>query len=204
MTILIGFDVATMTLAYCIVEHHAHETDDDENIPFVLPAILSFSTDNISGGKPDKNIHIVERVARTVNYLNTKVDPELKRILGDRPMESVIVLVENQMGPNTPARIVMTTIIARYADKCRVIIVGPSLKNRIALNKGLEYRNYVDRYKTLYCANKNHTTDNFIYALSVANESGQPPQKTKLIGHTADAFCQIVGYLQFGCAEDAF
>ena len=204
MVVFVSFDVGMMSIAYCIAEFVEPDTADEkeEDCFNRIPIIKSFKVDNISGGKANTEIHTVERIARTVNFLKRVVEPDMRNRVEQG--KEIKILVENQMGPNTAARTVMTTIITRFVERYRVIIIGPSLKNKISLAPGLEHQIYVDKYKTLSSANKSHTVDNFLFALKHANQSGQKMEKSSITEHVADAYCQIVGYIWFGCKEDAF
>jgi hypothetical protein len=146
-------------------------------------------------GRPDRSVHTVERIRAVEGYLSRRVRPAL----GAAPAgEKVRALVEFQMGANAPARSVAAALIALLADMEDVLIVGPSLKNKVAVCQEGRYYNFADRYANAYGANKAHAKYNF-ERLESAFGTGVPPMRPpSLRGHVADCVMQVLGHVVLG------
>lgn len=179
----ISFDCGIKTFAYCII-----------NAPF---DIMDFGVVDLSNGKADKDIHTVERIHNIIRYLREHVDVMARQIsnIPITPDRRVKVLVEYQMGQNPHAKACMDAIIAHYYGH-EVIVVGPSLKNKICLGEGCDYASFTGKTE-LYTANKNHTKANFLFALRRFAKTEKVVEK-KLLSHVSDAYCQAVGYHLYG------
>jgi len=104
------------------------------------------------------------------------------------------------MGPNAKARAVAAALIALFAEE-DVIIVGPTLKNKIATCEEGRYCYFAERYKTSYSANKAHAIYNFAKLEETFGTSISPTAPASLRGHIADSFMQVIGYLVHGPDE---
>jgi len=147
------------------------------------------ATVDLAPGLPDKEVHTVPRIRAVVNYVRDHIEPVLAEWLG--PDDTLIVLVEYQMGQNSPARIVADALIAFFVDR-DVRLVGPALKNSIALCEEGRYCHFAENYSKCYPANKAHTLYNFRHFLERTRTTISTPKK--LWGHIADAFAQVIGY----------
>lgn len=148
------------------------------------------ATVDLAPDVPDKEVHTVPRIRAVVDYARTHIEPILAERLG--PHDTLIVLIEYQMGPNSPARIVADALITFYIER-DVRLVGPGLKNSIALCGGGRYCHFAEKYATCYSANKAHTLYNFCHFLEQTQTTISTPKK--LWGHIADAFAQVIGYV---------
>ncbi len=147
------------------------------------------ATVDLAPGAADKEVHTVPRIRAVVAYVRDHIEPVLAKWVG--PDDSLIVLVEYQMGPNSPARIVADALIAFYVDR-DVRLVGPALKNSIALCETGRYCHFAEKYMKSYPANKAHTLYNFCHFVERTQAAVSTPKK--LWGHIADAFAQVLGY----------
>jgi hypothetical protein len=147
------------------------------------------ATVDLAPGLPDKEVHTVPRIRAVVSYVRDHIGPVLAEWLG--PDDTLIVLIEYQMGQNSPARIVADALIAFYVDR-DVRLVGPALKNSIALCEEGRYCHFAEKYSKCYPANKAHTLYNFRHFLERTRTTISTPKK--LWGHIADAFAQVIGY----------
>jgi hypothetical protein len=151
-------------------------------------------------GRSDDDIPTVERVRAVARYVAARVRPAVARHVP--PGERHRVLVEYQMGPNAPARTVATALVTLFADD-DVVIVGPSLKNKVAVCDEGQYYRFAERYARAYDANKAHTKYNFA-RLEAAFGSGIPASRPPgLRGHIADSVMQVLGHLAHGDEEKA-
>jgi hypothetical protein len=100
------------------------------------------------------------------------------------------------MGQNPPARIVAAALLALFAEE-DVRVVGPSLKNKMALGPTGHYSQFTAKYSKTYDANKAHARHNF-ELMEAAVGTGIPPSPPKLRGHIADSFMQVLGHLCYG------
>lgn len=117
------------------------------------------------------------------------------------PAVAATVLIEYQMGQNAHARAIAAALTALFVEY-EVAFVGPSLKNKIAFAKELEWCNYAEKYSTTYSANKNHAKANLAEFERLFG-SGIPPSSAALRGHIADSFLQVLGYRLLGAGIEA-
>ena len=82
----------------------------------------------------------------------------------------------------------------------RVVIVGPSLKNRVSVSAEGQYGHFLQRYSNSYGANKAHALFNFA-ALERVFGSGIPPTPPTRRGHIADSCMQVLGFVLHGADE---
>jgi hypothetical protein len=98
------------------------------------------------------------------------------------------VLVEYQMGPNNKSNNVFSQLLYHYAycdtdysscydtdktihqKKYSIEVVGPSLKNKINLDKSKPLSFFINKYATSYDANKKHSTHNMLWFLQSINK----------------------------------
>lgn len=128
-----------------------------------------------------KETTVILRTARLKSYLNF-IDSYIKNL---HISDTIHVLLEYQMGPNDKSRNVCSQLLYHYSafdsgykgtildsanhqeskneskHMYNVEIIGPTLKNKIHLDKPYSY--YVTKYMKTYDANKAHSRDNFIY-----------------------------------------
>jgi hypothetical protein len=152
--------------------------------------LVDGETVDLCPGIADKDIHTVPRVQALIPYIESRVMPAVAKHCGG---DSIIVLVEFQMGVNAPSRVIASSLITLFI-KHDVRIVGPSLKNKISLFDSGKYCFYIEKYTTLYTANKAHTKANLEYFVNTFN-CGHVLKTTpkKYWGHIADSLCQIFG-----------
>lgn len=232
--IFISFDIATKSLAFCIVKVPENITKSyselkseyvycEQQIADLLKLsgentcteqevlVLKQRTDSLSNAlrefvviydadvvnlipdKKDKDISEVERIKALVNYFNTKLVTVINKL--GLTSETLTVLIEHQMAPNTKARAIASALIAMFADY-EVYIVKPVLKNRINLSNDDHWINFVKKYKTLYTANKKHAIHNFEILSKDFTFLREEPFKKTEISHVSDAFMQVLGYLK--------
>lgn len=169
---------------------------DAETRDFVR--IVDGETVDLFPGRADNDVSSVERIRAVARYVAGRVRPAVAAAVpaGER----LRVVVEFQMGPNARARAVAAALVALFAED-DVIIVGPTLKNKVATSEAGRYCYFAERYKTSYSANKAHAKYNFA-ALEEAFGTGIPPTTpAALRGHIADSFMQVIGYLVHGPDE---
>lgn len=218
--IFLSFDVATKTLAYCIVKVPKDLTDElqyinkqvsqlseitDQKMRWYRTyamtkrlrnfiTVIDGSVDNLIPDKKDADISEVERIKAFVNHFKNNLQPKLTE-LGLGP-DNTTILIEHQMSPNFKARAISNAIVAMFYEY-DTHIVKPILKNRINLTKDGHWVNFVKQYSTLYAANKKHAIYNFEL---LCNEINVPKSlifsKTQ-ISHVSDAFMQVLGFLRF-------
>lgn len=149
-------------------------------------------------GRADDSISTVERLRAVARYVAQRVRPSVAAVVpaGER----LRVVVEFQMGPNAKARAVAAALITLFAEE-DVIIVGPTLKNKIAVSEEGRYCYFAERYSTSYGANKAHAKYNFARLEELFGTCIPPTQPASLRGHIADSFMQVLGYLVHGPDE---
>ncbi len=149
-------------------------------------------------GRADDDVSTVERIRAVARYVADRVRPAVAAAV---PVgERIRAVVEFQMGPNAKARAVAAALITLFAEE-DVIIVGPSLKNKVATSEAGRYCYFAERYKTAYSANKAHAKYNFAALEATFGTSIPPTTPASMRGHIADSFLQVIGYLIHGPDE---
>lgn len=152
--------------------------------------VESGSVVDLFPGRPDAEIHMVERIKGLTKYVQTEILPKIP------PPEDLIVEIEFQMGQNDKTRAIAAALIALLSDY-KIRIVGPVLKNKVALTPEGLYANFAKKYRTSYTANKKHAEYNFTTLESLFT-SKLTSIKPALRSHVADAVMQILGDLMYG------
>lgn len=154
--------------------------------------IVDGETVDLFKGRADSDIATVERVRAVSRYVATRVRPALLAATGGEPYQAII---EYQMGPNARARTVSTALVTLFCDEA-VVLVGPSLKNKVAVTPQGRYGLFTEKHLTTYAANKAHAKYNFT-KLEELFGSTIPHTSAASRGHIADSFMQILGFLMF-------
>jgi len=147
-------------------------------------------------GVKNAQIPTVARVRALKKYLQGPVAAALGAA-GVEAGPRLSVLVEFQLGANAPARTVAAALVMHYAE-ADVCLVGPALKNKVDVFGGPELQHYhfVEKYSSLYYANKQHTKAMYFgYLLPLFGHS-PPLIPPGMKGDYADAIMQVLGFLQ--------
>jgi hypothetical protein len=169
---------------------------NDELQTFLI--IVDGETVDLVPDRSDDNISTVDRVRALSNYIDNRIMPSLNKVSnGD-----FIAIIEYQMSQNLRTRAIENALVAFFI-KNEVIIVGPALKNKVAVCEEGKYCYFTEKYSTSYCANKAHTKFNFDYLEKIFGTNIRKVSPA-LHGHIADSFMQIIGYLQFGQSNALF
>lgn len=147
-------------------------------------------------GKQLKETNFIERSFALHQYLKQFTDENKNWI----KKNDTYLIIEYQMGPNRKSGDVQSQILYHflsYIFVANIIIIGPSLKNKIQTKDPKSFHNYhIKKYQTLYTANKSHTKYIFLEWLE------QNKQKNKLsdinkknYSDIADAFCQAIAWV---------
>jgi hypothetical protein len=160
---------------------------------------------DLAPGRNDKTIPTVERIRLVKEYLHTKVAQAMKGAEGCPPPDSprLNVAVEFQMGPNSKSRTVAITLIAHFS-RANVFLVGPAYKNKLWYPSRPDIRHcfFVQKYKSLYTANKNHAKA--LYFEHIAKIFGHLDGKVlksvpdRFRKDFSDSVLQILGFLAYG------
>ena len=143
--------------------------------------------------KYDKDISTVERIKATAKYVKSRIEPSIAKNIKTNKYK---VIIEFQMGSNAKSRMISSALIALFADY-EVILVGPSLKNKVSLRENSRYCYFIENRSTSYNANKAHTKYNFKLLEEVFGTK-IPVSSTADRGHIADSVMQVIGYLLYG------
>jgi hypothetical protein len=150
-------------------------------------------------GVADKDIPTIDRVRAVINYVDTRIRPTLSRLIPTgQPLN---VVVEFQMGPNAPARVISCALLTLFASD-NVFLIGPSIKNKVAFSEEGKYCYFAARYSNNYGANKAQVKHNFAEAERIFGTQ-IPPTAAAIRGHIADSFMQIIGYELFEQGENS-
>lgn len=211
----LGFDCATKTLGFGLVgirlEHYRENrarlwqslqlllrgklTKDQaaglDRETASLVQIADGEVTDLFPGRPDKSIHTIERLCALGDYVDARVLPAIA------PHAAALsVPIEYQMGPNAPARAIAASLITLFR-KHRTFIVGPSLKNKVWFTEEGKYCYFVQKYKSLYPANKAHAKFNFEHLERVFGTDIPATKPASLRGHIADAVMQVFGHIMY-------
>lgn len=188
---------------------HAKALDAETRAAFHLAA--GGAADLVPGVK-DFDIPTVARVRAAVAFLETTVAAGLAAAAADgcpgRGSPRLNVAVEFQMGANAPARTVAAVLVAHF-HAARVFFVGPAFKNKLwyAARPDLRHCHFVERYKSLYVANKNHTKELYFDHVGPAfgHDEGAVVRAipARLRKDFADSIMQVLGFRAFGDAKKA-
>lgn len=162
---------------------------------------------DLAPGRKDKDISTVERVRLVRNFLRGTVEPAIAAAAaaGCPPSDSsaLNVPIEYQMGANAPARTVAAVLAAHFSD-ANVFFVGPAVKNKMwyPARPDLRHCHFVEKYSSLYTANKKHTEA--LYFDHLAPLFGHDVRVApKLRKDLADSIIQVLGQEKFGDNEKA-
>lgn len=150
-------------------------------------------------GEKVTDTNIIYRTTKLHNYLNNILDPLIAKY--DLPNHNFLFLLEYQMGPNVKSNAISTQImyhLTKYTSpNTNIRLVGPSLKNKIVIGgQESNYSNFVEKYKTLYAANKNHSKFNLIKLLQyLKKEKSIKHIKSKNIDDIADSVIMSLAYI---------
>jgi hypothetical protein len=173
-------------------------------------------------GKKLKDTTVITRSNRLKSYLyyiDKLIYTELKNNSYDVSIP-IKVLLEYQMGPNDKSRNVCSQILFNYSkndniefksfnfqhitisEKSDLIysteIVGPSLKNKINLDKDKDHQFFLTKYANNYDANKKHSSHNFLTWVkkkSIENMIKDIPKKN--IDDIADSVIMALAWFKF-------
>ena len=158
-------------------------------------------------GIHDKKIRTVDRIRGIRQYISDVVCGTIRRAekwgcpaIGASPHDKLNVLVEYQMGPNAPSRIVSDVIITMFADE-NVLIVGAGLKNKVFFLDDEHSRHcyFLEKYASSYLANKAHSKyclDYMVKLFGLIGVDESAPKKLKK--DLADSFMQVIGWYRYG------
>lgn len=163
-------------------------------------------------GKKDKDIPTVERIGAAMAYLRGTVASALAAAAADGcpPPDSrhLNVAVEFQMGSNAPARTIAVILLTHFSD-ANTFMVGPAYKNKLwyPSRPDLRHCHFVERYSSLYTANKNHSKELYFDHISptFGHDQGSALEgvPVRLRKDFADCVTQVLGFLAFGDLEKA-
>jgi hypothetical protein len=163
-------------------------------------------------GKKDKDIPTVERIGAAIAYLRGTVACALAAAAADGcpPPDSpdLNVAVEFQMGPNAPARTIAVVLLTYFSD-ANTFMVGPAYKNKLWYPSRPDLRHcfFVERYSSLYTANKNHSKELYFdhLAPTFGHDRGGALEgvPVRLRKDFADCVTQVLGFLAYGDLEKA-
>lgn len=158
-----------------------------------LIQIVDGETVDLFPGVKNDEIDAVSRIKAVVCYVETRILPLLISLDGN-----LKIVIEYQMDINHKTNLVSSALITLFS-KYDVVVVGPSLKNKISVCDEGKYENFTEKTISTYIANKQHALFNF---QRIENLFGSRIKRTKLHGHIADSFMQILGYLKYQCNID--
>lgn len=155
--------------------------------------IVDGDTVDLLPGRTDSEIGSVERIKAAAVYISDRVIPSITKNVP--PDEGLRVVVEHQMSANAQARKIAYAIVGILA-KYDTTIVGPSLKNSVAVSADGWYHKFAPKYANAYGANKAHALYNFKKAEELFGTSIPPLSPPALRGHIADSFMQVLGLIR--------
>ena len=187
------------------------------NILDTLIQIIYVDVVDLIPGKKIKETDLILRSNRLKGYLNN-----LDHMIKD--FDACRVLVEYQMGPNNKSNNVFSQILYHYSEgdlnfantsdsknkkhiikdspepkktpKLTIEIVGPSLKNKLNLDKDRPRTYFIEKYAKTYDANKKHSISNMNYFLKTKNAEHMLANiKNKNLDDIADSITMTLAWL---------
>ncbi len=196
---ILSFDCANRSLAVCFMTININimkeltKAQIEKNINLCIDLINNYAIIHITKVydlTKGKKIDTVTRLNLLKKCL-TELDSTLQ-IVPD------YILVEYQMSANDKSRCISNGIVYHYCNQ-QVILVGPSLKNKVWFSDNLKHGVFMAKYSNKYTANKNHTKANFLYWLKIYDLEhliSENKIAKKNIDDIADAFMQVWGWLE--------
>ncbi len=146
---------------------------------------------DINDGEKTKDTTVLQKAQGLKNTLNSFDEKNKETINKD----NVIVLIEYQMNANHTSNAIFNMIMYHYAGRYPIHIVKPSLKNTIAFHPRFVLAEFLAHASTNYKANKQHTTYNMIYLLTLYDSMHLISSiKKKNHDDIADTLCQAVAW----------
>ena len=161
-------------------------------------SINHLSVVDIIPGEKVSDTDIIYRTDKLYKYLNNTLDPLITRL--NVSNSELMFLLEYQMNANIKGNAVSNQIIfhmMKYYINDNIKLIGPSLKNKIIIG-GMDahYSTFVEKYKTLYASNKNHTKYNFLKLIEhLKSEVFIKDIKKKNMDDIADATIMSLAYV---------
>lgn len=159
--------------------------------------LIDGETKDLFPGRPDKNIHTIERLRALCDYIRSRIMPSIKKNVTG-PLE---VVIEFQEGANAKTRIIAPSLATLFIDQ-KVYFVGPTLKNKVYLSEEGRYCHFAEKYARNYDANKAHVKYNFAALEELFGSQIPSCHPPTLRGHIGDACIQCLGHLMFGHTDD--
>lgn len=191
----LSFDCGVKTLAFVLVAHTdplnvAIAVNDKGVVVKCDLALLDYDVINIAELEDTKTM--LQKIT-ALNAALVKIDERIDNVIGGDQPETFTVVIENQPPINT-TNVVIQACITMYMVKggiTAITYIAPTAKNCVHFTAELSHSHIMARYRTNYSANKEHTRCNFHKYLE--GRGMAPTLANGLIGHTADAFMQILG-----------
>jgi len=159
-------------------------------------------------GTPAAKIPTVERVRAVQAYIRGPVREALTAAAaeGCPPPDSrrLHVLIEYQLGSNSRARTVSSVLLSEYSA-ASICLVGPALKNKVSFRArpDLAHARFIQKYTTLYAANKNHTKATYFEFLAPLFDHKDLKIPARLKTDFSDCVMQVLGLLGWGDIQAA-
>jgi hypothetical protein len=168
---------------------------------------LDGETADLVPGKPDAEIHTIERLKAFNDYYFRRIIPAIAPYSSNN---SLSVIIEFQEGVNSKTRIIAPAVVATFLSHYtalnipspRIYFVGPSLKNKLNVGEKGHYAYFAERYAKSYDANKAHAKHTFAELEKLFGTHIPATKPASLRGHIADAATGILGHLAFGDNEN--
>lgn len=203
-TTYISIDVATKSLAIGIYKFRSFKGMDiyidqlresDDKLDMYCNDTFEFITMgvyDIIDGEKSTDTSIITKAEGLKRTLMQFDEENMETI---NQSDNVIVLIEYQMNANHMSNAIFNMILYHYTNRFPVHIVKPSLKNTIALHPKLVLSEFLATATTNYKANKQHTTYNMLYILSLFDRLEVIKEiKKKNLDDIADTLCQAIAW----------
>jgi hypothetical protein len=195
---VISFDIATKSLAYCVLDMNigwagdllkCKSLEECSDVLSSAVTVLKWDVVDLAGGASLKSLDNLSR-SRALRVVLESLD-EYTSKQSEEAME-VTVLLEYQMSANYNANAVYNQVLYHFCEH-KVITVHPTLKNKVWFSKDLKHQSFIAKYANAYTANKAHTRANLEFYCNVF-QLELPSIKAKNRDDLADAFIQAMHY----------
>ena len=196
--------------------------DQIEKVYDCMVKLLLIDVVDLIPGKKVKDTTSILRSSRLAGYLE-KVDVLIDQCVksGYRGSQEIKLLLEYQMSTNFKSNFIFAQIMGHYSKKSYefknstgtikknstgaikknspefdVIVIGPSLKNKLELDKSKTHSYFIEKYAKKYDANKAHAKSNLLYWLKQCGKEDMIKGiKKKNIDDIADSVTQTLSWI---------
>lgn len=193
----LSIDVATKSLAVIFLKKNELNLEGD--IEKELNNLYVFYVCEVIDLIKDKKLKdttLIERSKKLNEYITT-LKERINKVIKDENIKKIKMIIEKQPKFNDKSSIIQNQLVYAFCGESiySIKLICPFYKNMVYLHKDLTYGKFIQKYKKVYTAAKNHTKFNFIYYLTIFDKLHLIKDiKKKNHDDIADAFMQVIAF----------